>query len=90
MSIFENPAQPFTPRLALREPVVHPVPEDGTFFIAASEIVNSLDNVLGILIRVITQEPKGFTQHPLPQFPLGSGYGFTQDSYCHFHPSMII
>ena len=62
----------------------------GPLFITADEMVNSLEEVLGILIRIAAQKSQGSTQYPLPQFPLGSSHSFTNYPYCHFYTSRII
>ena len=52
MDVLEDSAQPLTSRLALPEPVVNPISGHGALFVVADEIVNSLDKVLSILIRI--------------------------------------
>jgi hypothetical protein len=55
VDILEDFAEPFTPRFTLPDPVVNPVSGHGPLFIITDEMVNSLDKVLGILIRIVAQ-----------------------------------
>ena len=56
MSILEYFAQPFAPGLAFAEPVVNPFLSYGPFGIAPDKMVDCLNDVLGILFRIVAQK----------------------------------